>query len=117
MSKKVVYISGPITNVEGGNYQEFALAQEKIEAFGYHVLYPHEICQFIDPKQYETPEAYWEACMRECLSKLPYAHILVTLVGWENSKGARKEVNIARETGFISVHTILTFFSENNVAA
>lgn len=116
MSKKVIYISGPITKVVGGNFKEFALAQEKLEALGYSVLNPHEICRFIDPAFYETPEAYWEACMRECLAKLPYAHIVVTLKDWEQSKGALKEVTIARETGFIEVHPIITFLSKHNDA-
>jgi hypothetical protein len=112
MAKQTVYISGPISKIAGGNFQQFALAQEQIEALGYNVLNPHEICRFIDPKLYQTDEEHREACMRECLAKLPYAHIVVTLKGWEYSKDARKEVNIARETGFIHVHPIITFLKE-----
>lgn len=114
--KKTVYISGPITEIPGNNFREFALAQERIEAMGFIVLNPHEICRFIDPKLYETPELYWEACMRECCAKLPYAHCVVTLQGWENSKGAMKEVAIARTLGFIPVHYIMTFLKSNNAA-
>lgn len=112
MGQKVVYISGPISKIVGGNFEQFAHAQEKIEALGYKVVNPHEVCRFIDPKLYKTPELHWEACMRECLAHLPYAHILVTLTDWEQSKGAVKEVNIARETGFIEVHPILTFLDK-----
>lgn len=111
MSKKTVYLSGPISDITGGNFTEFAKAQERIESLGYMVLNPHEICRFIDPSLYESKEAHWEACMRECLSKLPFAHILVTLTNWEQSKGAIKEVNIARETGFIDIHSIVKFLS------
>lgn len=114
MSKKVVYLSGPITGMDENNYKAFAHCQEKIEAMGFQVLNPHEICQFIDPKLYETEEDFWQACMRECCSKLPYAHHIVTLEGWENSRGAKKEVAIARELGFIEVHHIITFLKAKN---
>lgn len=117
MSKTIIYISGPITGVHDGNYKEFALAQEKLEALGYEVLNPHEICRFIDPKQYEDTEAYWQACMRECMAHLPYAHKLVTLEGWENSRGAKIEVATARLLGFIPVETILTFIPKQHGAA
>lgn len=111
---EVVYLSGPISNMPGDNFKEFALAQEKIEAMGFKVLNPHEICRFIDPGLYDSTEAHWEACMRECCAKLPYAHHLVTLQGWEISKGAKKEVAIARELGFIKVHHIITFLNSKN---
>ena len=112
--KQIVYLSGPITDLPENNFSAFAHAQEKIEAMGYVVLNPHEICRFIDPALYETKELHWEACMRECCANLPYAHCVVTLEGWEKSKGARKEVAIARELGFIPVHFILTFLNPNN---
>ncbi len=114
MKKKTVYISGPISDIAEGNYREFALMQEKIEAMGYTVLNPHEICRFIDPSLYATKDEHWEACMRECLAKLPYAHILVTLKDWELSKGASIEVSIARQTGFIEVHHYITFLNPKN---
>ena len=109
MSKKVIYISGPISKIADGNYREFALVQEKLEAFGFEVLNPHEICEFIDRTQYADDREYWEACMRECLAKLPYAHKVVTLEGWDSSEGAKIEVATARLTGFISVEHYLTF--------
>lgn len=108
---KIVYLSGPISDIVGGNFQEFAAAQEKIEAMGYRVMNPHEICRFVDPKMYLTKEEYWEACMRVCLQQLPLAHKLVTLKDWELSKGAKIEVDIARATGFIEVHHIMTFLN------
>lgn len=113
MSKKTIYISGPITGMPDNNFKEFAIAQECIEAMGYHVLNPHEICQFIDPKLYENAELFWEACMRECLSKMMYAHKIVTLKNWENSKGACIEVDVARQTGFIEIESIITFLKKS----
>jgi len=112
--KKTVYLSGPISDIEGGNYTAFAKMQEDIEALGYNVLNPHEICQHIDPSLYTSPEEHWEACMRACLSQLPMANILVTLKNWEQSKGAKKEVAIARETGFIDVEFCLNFIKRHN---
>lgn len=107
--KKIVYLSGPISNIVGGNFREFALAQEKIEALGFTVLNPHDLCRNIDGNEYESEEAYWEACMRNCLCALPFANILVTLNNWEESRGAKIEVEIARATRFIEVEPITKF--------
>ncbi len=115
--KKVIYLSGPITGYKSTSFQEFAHMQEKIEAMGFRVLNPHELCRFINPSDYLKPELYWEACMRVCLASLPYAHVVVTLKDWELSKGAKKEVAIARETGFIEVVHFVTFLNPSYHAA
>lgn len=117
MTKQIIYISGPISDVADGNFKEFALLQEKIEAMGHSVVNPHEVCQFITLSMYESKEAHWEACMRECLAHLAYCHKLVTMNNWEMSKEAKIEVASARGTGFIDVVHFITFLNPKNEAA
>ena len=115
MKKQVVYLSGPISNIPDGNYHLFGKLQERIESLGYQVLNPHELCERIARNLYPTHEEHWVACMRACVTALPLADIVVTLPEWEQSKGAVKEVNIARELGFIDVEFSLNFLRRHNV--
>lgn len=109
--KKTIYICGPITDIANNNFEQFQNAQVELEALGHKVLNPHEICRFIEPNSFLTKEEYWVECMRACLSKLPYADVLVTLKDWELSKGAKIEVSTARGCGFIEVMPIIKFLN------
>lgn len=106
-----VYISGGITG-KANSYTEFALAEEKINALGFNTINPHEICIDIKRQDFETEEQHWKACMKRCVAYLSQCEIIVTLHNWAESKGAVKEVNIARELGFIDVVFIETFLAK-----
>jgi hypothetical protein len=111
-TNQLVYICGPITK-NPNSFRDFALAEEQINALGYKTINPHEICRHIDPNGFETPDDYWEACMRVCIQHIAICGLIVTLPGWEESKGAKKEVAIARELGFIDVKFFNTFITNN----
>lgn len=91
MIKKTAYISGPITGLPENNYKGFALAQERLEALGYNVLNPHEFFEGTNTRDW-THEDF----MRICIAEMMKADLIVTLPGWENSKGSEIEVKIAR---------------------
>lgn len=115
MNKKTFYICGPISQVEGGNFRQFAIAEEKINAMGYEAINPHIICQYINPKDFKEKKQYWNACMRQCLNiMMQKAHEVITLDGWENSEGANLEVYNARKLD-IPVHSAALFFHNNNI--
>jgi nucleoside 2-deoxyribosyltransferase len=85
MSKKVVYIAGPITGVE--NYREtFAQAEEDLESFGYIPLNPANLPQGMTNDQY----------MRITLAMLDSADAVLFLLGWEDSEGAKVEHECAK---------------------
>lgn len=80
MSKKVVYLSGPITGVE--NYQEaFERAEEMLAEAGFTVLNPAKLPKGLTNEQY----------MRIDLAMIDAADVVYFLPGWENSKGSVME--------------------------
>jgi hypothetical protein len=110
--KKTIYLSGPITGMAENNFTAFAKVEEKLNALGHNVLNPHTICQDVNPKDFATEEHYWQYCMRLCVAAMSVdADMVLTLDGWEHSRGAKKEVNIARELGFIEVQSTVKFLA------
>lgn len=109
--KKAVYLSGPITGMDQNNFPEFQAAEERIKALGYNVINPHHICAHLDPASSQHMDY-----MRVCIASMAYADKVVTLKGWEDSKGANQEVNIARTMG-IEVHHIVPFLKSHETLA
>jgi hypothetical protein len=86
-----VYIAGPITGIEGLNAEAFKDAEEKIRAKGYLPVLPHDLFDGIDDGQMQ-----YDNYIEGCVSALALCPTIVMLPGWENSRGANIEVNIAR---------------------
>lgn len=77
---KVVYISGPITNVK--NYWEaFEQAEEDLAGLGYIALNPAKLPQGMTNSQY----------MRTCFAMIDSADAVLFLEGWRKSSGANLE--------------------------
>lgn len=87
---KTVYISGPMSGYEDLNFPAFFKAEESLRNMGY---------QTINPAAIEQPVKSWEACMKKDIRELMEADAVVTLPGWEDSKGAKIEVNLAVTLG------------------
>lgn len=82
----IIYISGPMSGLPEFNFPAFTEAAKKLRELGHIVISPHEI---------EQPALTWEACMRQDIKQLMDADMVVVLPGWEKSKGANIEVDIA----------------------
>jgi hypothetical protein len=87
-----IYISGAITGMPNLNRERFKTATETLRALGFTVVNPHEICQGI-------PAEDWSLCMRKCIIELMYCDMMVMLDGWQLSKGATLEFNLAVQLG------------------
>ena len=91
MSKKV-YISGPISGHDHAERKEaFASAAKRFRRQGYYVVNPMEIQL---PK-----DASWSDYMRADIRALMDCDIIYMLSGWETSRGANIERNLAEELG------------------
>jgi hypothetical protein len=90
VKRMIIYISGPMTGYPEFNYPAFQNAAQQLRELGYIVTSPHEI---------EPLEQNWEGFMRADIKALMDCHKVVTLNGWEKSRGARIEVNLAKELG------------------
>lgn len=86
-----LYLAGPMTGVKDFNYPAFNAAAEALRAQGYQVENPadHGI----------VPGAEWADYMAYDLTRLGLCGMIALLPGWENSEGARFEVQIAHRLG------------------
>lgn len=102
--QSVIYISGPMSGYEELNFPAFAKAAERLRSEGHRVISPAEILIPDFPQEYKpqtTDEkmSMWAAFMREDIKQLMNANLVAVLPGWEKSKGACIEVELARNLG------------------
>jgi len=94
-----IYISGTITGKEEQAFKEFQDAENylndleyAIEKLSYKVINPFKLKHNHDKS--------WESYMKECLNALLKCDCIYMLNGYENSKGAMLELNVAVSLGF-----------------
>ncbi len=84
-----IYISGPISGMPNGNKNAFAHAAIDLQSIG-HVP--------VNPRENGLPdEAPWEAHMKMDVKLLVDCDGIAMLPGWEESRGATLEHNLARD--------------------
>ncbi|WP_350649700.1 DUF4406 domain-containing protein [Pseudomonas sp. HY13-MNA-CIBAN-0226] len=86
-----LYLAGPMTGFEDFNFPAFNKMAADLRARGYVVENPAE--------HGVVEDADWADYMAYDLTRLGLCGQVAVLPGWENSKGARLEVHIARELG------------------
>lgn len=91
MSTPTLYVAGPMSGLPDYNYPAFVKAGAALLRAGYDVLNP--VDSEDDPARPEpTP---WEWYMRKALDMVLRADGVAVLPGWECSRGARLEVDLA----------------------
>ena len=98
------YLSGPITGHK--NYrQQFARAAGTLKEMGYAVINPAELGAALPLDQMS-----YEDIMKIDMGLLATADYLVQLPGWEDSKGANRELGFALGTDkiIVSLEQLLT---------
>lgn len=98
------YLSGPITGHK--NYrQQFARAAGVLKEMGYVVINPAELGAALPLDQMS-----YEDIMKIDMALLAAADYLVQLPGWEDSKGANRELGFALGTDkiIVSLEQLLT---------
>lgn len=96
---KCIYLSGPMTGLPEGNRPAFMDAAQRLRSRGFTV---------INPAEYGSAEDDWYAAMRRDIRMLMDADAVVTLPGWERSRGARLEVYVASQLK-MPVYTLAAF--------
>jgi hypothetical protein len=97
-----LYLAGPMTGFEDYNFPAFNKMAADLRARGYVVENPaeHGVVEGAD----------WADYMAYDLTRLGLCGQVAVLPGWENSKGARLEVHIARELGMkvVNAHDLVS---------
>lgn len=90
-TKPRLYVAGPMSGLPELNFPAFHQAAAALRARGFEVVNPAEIN--VDPT------AGWLACMRADIAQLITCDGLAMLSGWEKSRGAKVEYELARGLG------------------
>lgn len=85
MAAKKIYLAGPMTGLPDYNYPAFNAEAARLRELGYHVENPAE-----NPKAES-----WQDYMRAAVAQLVKCDAVALLPGWQGSKGARIENNLA----------------------
>ena len=84
---KKVFISGPVTGLEYDQVvKKFNAVEQKLLDMGYQVF---------NPVSFVKPSDDWKTAMKKCLRTLSICDSICMLKGFESSKGAVIEFNIA----------------------
>ena len=86
-----LYVAGPMSGLPDHNYPAFHEAARKLRAAGYTVLNPAE--------NGRPPGDPWQAFMRDAIALLIQCDAVALLDGWQNSRGAVIEQNLAKNLG------------------
>ena len=86
-----VYVAGPMTGLPDHNYPAFHAAEALLTDAGYRVLNP--------ARNGTIPGDACAACMRLGLRQVLEADAVALLPGWEASRGARLEREVALALG------------------
>lgn len=93
--RKIAYIAGPISGRINDNRGAFEDAAVLVRKAGFIPVIPHDLLIHIDTTDYQ-----WSDYLRLCLAKIClHADVLVTLPDWEDSEGAKLEVDVWRRLG------------------
>lgn len=98
----MIYLAGPMSGTSNFNYPLFEEAAKKLRSKGYNIISPHE---------HADPAWTYEHCLRQgVILLLKMCDGIALLPGWESSKGARLEVDVAKACGmkvFIAFNDLL----------
>ncbi len=95
MKRYKIYIAGKITGLDQTEVvAKFARAQDELQSSNYEVVNPKKLYQGSD----------WDEAMNICLKALKECQAIYMLSDWKNSKGAKIEHDLAKESGMIILY-------------
>lgn len=102
-----IYIMGPITGITNENIEAFRDMERKIKEIipNCQVVVPHDLDAKINEdlkislNEEDWNEYVWASYMKVCIPEVVSSNMLISLNGWEMSRGSRLEKNIADQLG------------------
>lgn len=85
-----IFLAGPMTGIAGNNYDAFFKEEARLKKIGFRVM---------NPARNAPTGLEWEDYMRRSIKMLLKSDMVARLPGWEKSKGARLELDIATHLG------------------
>ena len=89
LKRKIVFLSGAITSVDGYK-QIFADAEQRLL---------EQDCTVLNPAVLPPSGLEWEAYLRITKAMLREAEVVYVLQNWEHSRGVKEELNLAAHLG------------------
>lgn len=89
---KIIYLSGPMTGLPEFNYPAFHAEAARLRTKGFTVVNPAELCNGACVE--------WADYMRRDIAALIKCNSIHLMRGWQQSKGAWLEINIAHALNF-----------------
>jgi len=86
-----LYLCGPMTGLPDHNFPAFNAAAKALRGAGYEVVNPAELNSLSDP---------WQQCMKKDIIALMECDGLALMPGWEASRGASLEKDIASRLNY-----------------
>jgi hypothetical protein len=86
-----IYLSGPMTGHPNMNYPLFQRVAKELREAGFEV---------ISPAENRGNEGEWVDYMKNSIRLLLHCNAIYMLRGWEDSKGATLEHEIAKDLGY-----------------
>lgn len=103
-----LYICGPMTGKPGNNFDAFFRAEKILVALGFQVENPARI------QLPEGKEKTWENYMKHDLPRMVQCDGIATLNGFENSRGAMLELQVAAALG-IEINSVSIWIQTTEV--
>lgn len=95
-----VYVSGPMTGYPDHNFAAFRVTTAELRERGFVVTSPAELDEEAAAQMgVEEAEAGWEEFLRRDLKLVVDVDAIVTLEGWQKSRGAKLEVFVGHALG------------------
>lgn len=103
-TKPIIYISGPMSGYPEHNYPAFQRVAAELQALGYTTIDPSLTGM--------QPDWEWrDYLVKDLVDMLTKGiNTVITLDGWEHSKGACLEVHVGRELG-MTITTLDAFLA------
>lgn len=97
---KDVYLSGPISGLPMDNRDLFEhYRRAALEHGAQSAIVPHDLFEEVDTTGYK-----WEDYMKVCIAALLGAEVILLLPGWQDSRGAKLEAEVAQGIGIPRIY-------------